>query len=303
MNSRNWQALRCLPPTNMPVLQLDSSWQQFRGVGQGLENQGATCYINSVVQCLVHNPILANLSFGGLRQTCKCLKCALCYLAFRVRCSFDSSNVSRERVDSFPRWMIVSGLATLGTLSRDRLSASKQVREAEALPDCLSSYVLVFKLYHTAVYALCNVCSVLFKTASFACCNCVKRLGVAWSHLFKWLMAQCQMGHFVVALSHHRSALTGLCIKSWYLQEDAHDFLRQWLDKVHDLHEKILKDGLPSKQVREEHMCHQYSQMAATCYHRYWPNYIFHSICSCVFVSCSFLYPDARLLNVRMLRA
>jgi hypothetical protein len=33
------------------------------------------------------------------------------------------------------------------------------------------------------------------------------------------------------------------------LQEDAHDFLRQWLDKVHDLHEKILKNGLPSKQV------------------------------------------------------
>ena len=82
-----------------------------------------------------------------------------------------------------------------------------------------------------------------------------------------WLMAQCQMGHFVVALAQHRSALTGLCIKSLYLQEDAHDFLRQWLDKVHDLHEKILKDGLPSKQVSEEQRCHQYSQMAPTCYH------------------------------------
>ena len=37
--------------------------------------------------------------------------------------------------------------------------------------------------------------------------------------------------------------------QSLWFQEDAHDFLRQWLDKVHDLHEKILKNGLPSKQV------------------------------------------------------
>ncbi len=37
-----------------------------------------------------------------------------------------------------------------------------------------------------------------------------------------------------------------------WLQEDAHDFLRQWLDKVHDLHEKILKNGLASKQVNAQ---------------------------------------------------
>ncbi|DBA87946.1 TPA: Ubiquitin carboxyl-terminal hydrolase 24, variant 2 [Trebouxia sp. C0004] len=136
--------------------ELDSTWQQSRGVGQGLENQGATCYVNSIVQCLVHNPILANLAFGTLRETCKCIKCALCYLAFRTRCSFDASNVTSERKASCPKWMISAGLPTLGTLSNERLSACKQ--------------------------------------------------------------------------------------------EDAHDFLRQWLDKVHDLHEKILKSGLPSKQ-------------------------------------------------------
>ncbi|KAL0027120.1 hypothetical protein WJX79_007555 [Trebouxia sp. C0005] len=136
--------------------ELDSTWQQSRGVGQGLENQGATCYINSIVQCLVHNPILANLAFGTLRQTCKCIKCALCYLAFRTRCSLDANNVSPERKAGWPRWMISAGLPTLGTLSNERLSACKQ--------------------------------------------------------------------------------------------EDAHEFLRQWLDKVHDLHEKILKNGLPSKQ-------------------------------------------------------
>lgn len=111
------------------ILQLDSNWQRRHGVGQGLENQGATCYINSTVQCLVHNPIVANLGFSFLRQTCGCKLCALCYLGYRVRCSFPL-NLTRppgEAARGYPAWMINSGLATLGTLSRDRLSALKQV--------------------------------------------------------------------------------------------------------------------------------------------------------------------------------
>lgn len=115
-----------LDPHTSNILQLDSDWQVPRGVGQGLENQGATCYINSTVQCLVHNPILANLGFGVLRRTCKCKGCALCYLGYRVRCSFSTTG-NAEAAAGYPKWMINSGLATLGTLSRDRLSASKQV--------------------------------------------------------------------------------------------------------------------------------------------------------------------------------
>ncbi len=109
------------------MLQLESTWQEARGIGQGLENQGATCYINSIVQCLVHNPIIANLAFGTLRHTCKCVRCALCYLAFRTRCSLDANHVSPERKASYPRWMISAGLPTLGTQSNERLSACKQV--------------------------------------------------------------------------------------------------------------------------------------------------------------------------------
>lgn len=36
----------------------------------------------------------------------------------------------------------------------------------------------------------------------------------------------------------------------WHLQEDAHDFLRQWLDKAHDCHEKLLRQHCPSPQAR-----------------------------------------------------
>ena len=36
----------------------------------------------------------------------------------------------------------------------------------------------------------------------------------------------------------------------WHLQEDAHDFLRQWLDKAHDCHEKLLRQHCPAPQAR-----------------------------------------------------
>ena len=109
------------------MVQLSSKWQTCSGVGHGLENQGATCYINSTVQCLVHNPVLANLSQSYLKQICNCRQCALCYLSYRIRCSLDRNKVLSETQAGFPQWMVNHGLATLGTLSNDRLSAFKQV--------------------------------------------------------------------------------------------------------------------------------------------------------------------------------
>lgn len=141
---------------SMAIL-LNSKWQSSPGVGHGLENQGATCYINSTVQCLVHNPVLANLSHSLLKEACTCRSCALCYLGYRIRCSFDKGAKIAETQAGFPKWMVNTGLATLGTLSNDRLSACKQ--------------------------------------------------------------------------------------------EDAHDFLRQWLDKAHDLHERLLKQEMPGKKA------------------------------------------------------
>lgn len=113
-------------------MQLDSTWHHelaasgaFR-VGCGLENQGATCYINSTVQCLVHNPILVNLCYRDYKgsQICNCKRCALCYIPFRLRMSFGSG---LEGKLPYPKWMIDNGLATLGTQSIDRLSATQQV--------------------------------------------------------------------------------------------------------------------------------------------------------------------------------
>lgn len=43
------------------------------------------------------------------------------------------------------------------------------------------------------------------------------------------------------------------------LQEDAHDFLRQWLDKAHEVHLKLLKTQQPESKVHtaSSSLCHQ----------------------------------------------
>ena len=49
-------------------------------------------------------------------------------------------------------------------------------------------------------------------------------------------------------------ALQGVALQGGFsvshgLQEDAHDFLRQWLDKAHDVHEGLLKAQQPEGKV------------------------------------------------------
>ena len=70
--------------------------------------------------------------------------CALCYLGYRIRCSFDKGGKIAETQAGFPKWMVNTGLATLGTLSNDRLSACKQVcvphSESLSQAQCISQH-------------------------------------------------------------------------------------------------------------------------------------------------------------------
>ena len=52
------------------------------------------------------------------------------------------------------------------------------------------------------------------------------------------------------------------CSVSHGLQEDAHDFLRQWLDKAHDVHERLLKAQQPESKVHTKTSCKPYSAKA-----------------------------------------
>lgn len=133
-------------------MQLDSAWHHELApsgtfaIGCGLENQGATCYINSTLQCLIHNPLLVNLCYREYRRSmiCGCKSCALCYIPFRIRQSFGSG---LEGKLAYPRWMIASGLATLGTQSRDRLSATQQVGNIANCIACIPVPLACHQLY------------------------------------------------------------------------------------------------------------------------------------------------------------
>lgn len=53
-------------------------WNKVQGIGSGLNNHGNTCFLNSVIQCLVYTPPLANYLLSKEHsKTCMFSPCVL----------------------------------------------------------------------------------------------------------------------------------------------------------------------------------------------------------------------------------
>jgi len=104
----------------------------------------ATCYVNAVVQAVVHVPAVANLRVQDWRKGCGCKPdskgfCTLCYLGIRVQSSFGKGpeTAAKKPLGMLQRLHLLGG-GFMGSILNSRRKApsgkTTQVRHGCSVP-------------------------------------------------------------------------------------------------------------------------------------------------------------------------
>ena len=111
----------------MPEVLKYGAFRQDRMPGLPLKNyRGKTCFVNAVVQVLVHNPYVREQGKEHLGQFCQCKSCLTCYLGYCVHSAYGKTAQTEL---ALPAWMLQHGFPKLaaGSGYKSALSPQRQV--------------------------------------------------------------------------------------------------------------------------------------------------------------------------------
>ena len=122
-----------------PAADINTSWRVSRTAGRGLANLGNTCFLNSVIQCLLHNPAFSNfLATRAHSNSCRLTSPTFCMICtmdrLRLELSKDPDVRPEARAAMEPR-SIVGNLSQIAP----RLRPSEQADSHEFLVGALET--------------------------------------------------------------------------------------------------------------------------------------------------------------------
>ncbi len=129
-------------PLQVPETFQYGAFRQQRMPGLPLKNyHGKTCFVNAVVQVLVHNPYVREQGKEHFGQYCQCKSCLMCYLGYCVHSAYGKTAQTEL---ALPAWLLQHGFPMLaaGKKHQQPLSPERQVMILFVCQICVNSQAL-----------------------------------------------------------------------------------------------------------------------------------------------------------------